>query len=461
MKGKDFFISATKVLEDRGRFEAPLWAYGFLHRHFPTMRQYLLFRGNEITTAGKFVDCPLIPARINEVGPNRTRYAHKDFSPLINVRTHPLGSSNAILNNKLAEQFHNLLEVLCLKNAFDSFDLLSISYYLLLRNRISEAISTFRLIPQPEELTPLSLQYDHFAAYLAVLQTDLERAKAIARKHQNHPVARWAKLFTTMLQHISEAEAAEGPAAAETMPSDTAGSTDKTTFLEFAAVEGQVSIRHQGVAEVVLNCYKMDLELLFSTNPFVTQDLSRFSIIQPNVSLPIRLAEQSTTSVTTTVVSIPSELGAENVFMELLGAGHRCVQASYANVLNVLLNERRGLLYVRKRADGKPVPISYVKVYAQTKDGTTRFYKDGYTDLRGVFDFVKLSTNELEEVSRFAILVNTQDFGSVVREAQPPPQVPSTSIAPVSVNRQHQKSWARSKKKEYEKWMDDDSDGLE
>eukprot|EP01012_Entosiphon_sulcatum_P001344 TRINITY_DN10254_c0_g1_i1.p1 TRINITY_DN10254_c0_g1~~TRINITY_DN10254_c0_g1_i1.p1 ORF type:complete len:1646 (-),score=270.32 TRINITY_DN10254_c0_g1_i1:234-5171(-) len=367
MKGKDFFISATKVLEDRGRFEAPLWAYGFLHRHFPTMRQYLLFRGNEITTAGKFVDCPLIPARINEVGPNRTRYAHKDFSPLINVRTHPLGSSNAILNNKLAEQFHNLLEVLCLKNAFDSFDLLSISYYLLLRNRISEAISTFRLIPQPEELTPLSLQYDHFAAYLAVLQTDLERAKAIARKHQNHPVARWAKLFTTMLQHISEAEAAEGPAAAETMPSDTAGSTDKTTFLEFAAVEGQVSIRHQGVAEVVLNCYKMDLELLFSTNPFVTQDLSRFSIIQPNVSLPIRLAEQSTTSVTTTVVSIPSELGAENVFMELLGAGHRCVQASYANVLNVLLNERRGLLYVRKRADGKPVPISYVKVYAQTK----------------------------------------------------------------------------------------------
>jgi hypothetical protein len=35
----------------------------------------------------------------------------------------------------------------------------------------------------------------------------------------------------------------------------------------------------------------------------------------------------------------------------------------------------------------KPVPKIYVKCFAKMKTGKTRFYKDGYTDLRGSFDY--------------------------------------------------------------------------
>ncbi|MDG1897698.1 MAG: hypothetical protein P8J37_22595 [Fuerstiella sp.] len=36
------------------------------------------------------------------------------------------------------------------------------------------------------------------------------------------------------------------------------------------------------------------------------------------------------------------------------------------------------------------------KAYAKMKNGSTQFYKDGHTDLRGRFDYASLSTNDLD-----------------------------------------------------------------
>ena len=61
-----------------------------------------------------------------------------------------------------------------------------------------------------------------------------------------------------------------------------------------------------------------------------------------------------------------------------------------------------------------------MKAYARMNDGRVRFYKDGYTDLRGKFDYASLNTNEIEQVDRFSLLVMSEDQGAVVREARPP-----------------------------------------
>ena len=66
------------------------------------------------------------------------------------------------------------------------------------------------------------------------------------------------------------------------------------------------------------------------------------------------------------------------------------------------------------------LPKIYVKVYAKMKNGGVKFYKDGYTDLRGRFDYTSLSTNELDNVERFSMLVLSEEHGGVVREAAPP-----------------------------------------
>ena len=49
-----------------------------------------------------------------------------------------------------------------------------------------------------------------------------------------------------------------------------------------------------------------------------------------------------------------------------------------------------------------------------------QFYKDGYTDIRGCFDYVSLDTDQLLGVKRFAILVSSADAGALVKECGPP-----------------------------------------
>jgi hypothetical protein len=66
-----------------------------------------------------------------------------------------------------------------------------------------------------------------------------------------------------------------------------------------------------------------------------------------------------------------------------------------------------------------------VKVYGRkaaqaADDHTGAFYKDGYTDLRGRFDYASLSTDDLAQTARFAILVIHSEHGAVVKEAPPP-----------------------------------------
>ncbi|MHC4202296.1 MAG: hypothetical protein ACYSU0_20075, partial [Planctomycetota bacterium] len=59
-------------------------------------------------------------------------------------------------------------------------------------------------------------------------------------------------------------------------------------------------------------------------------------------------------------------------------------------------------------------------VYARANGRGAEFYKDGYTDLRGRFDYTSLSTDELDRVAKFSILVLSDEFGGVVREAGAP-----------------------------------------
>lgn len=61
-----------------------------------------------------------------------------------------------------------------------------------------------------------------------------------------------------------------------------------------------------------------------------------------------------------------------------------------------------------------------MKVFAREKSGKETFYKDGYTDLGGRFDFVQTSANKIGEVKRFAILVLSDKLGSIIKECDPP-----------------------------------------
>jgi hypothetical protein len=60
-------------------------------------------------------------------------------------------------------------------------------------------------------------------------------------------------------------------------------------------------------------------------------------------------------------------------------------------------------------------------VYATSKFGASpTFYKDGYTDLRGRFDYYSLVGKEQSTATSFAVLVLSDEFGAVVCNADAP-----------------------------------------
>ena len=128
-------------------------------------------------------------------------------------------------------------------------------------------------------------------------------------------------------------------------------------------------------------------------------------------------------------MELPPELHNRNLLIEIEGDGQRQTQTYFAHSLDVRLFENYGQLQVLQQREKRPLSTVYVKVYARLKNGQVRFYKDGYTDLRGRFDYVSLNTNDLEQVEKFSVLLLSPEQGAVVREVAPPRR-PVTPVQP-------------------------------
>ena len=75
----------------------------------------------------------------------------------------------------------------------------------------------------------------------------------------------------------------------------------------------------------------------------------------------------------------------------------------------------------------KPLPQVYVKCFCETNSGAIKFYKDGFTDLRGKFDYVSLNTDLVNEVEKFSILMISKEYGSIIATCNPPKLIKETS----------------------------------
>jgi hypothetical protein len=321
------------------------------------------------------------------------------------------------MNDRFHAQYERLMKILTYRREFSADDLMSVTAYLLLQDRIEEALGFFDRVNAGELAT--RLQYDYFSAYLAFSKGEPKAAKTTALQYAKYPIDRWRLAFANV---VSQADEIEAQATKVVDPEDrnqiqTARAAKAPAF-EFTVDAKKVRINAQNLSEVRVNYYLMDIEVLFSRNPFVQHDSKQFSLVVPNLTQVVPLAETKAV----TEFPLPDSLAAKNVLVEIVGGGITRSQASYSTAMRAQLFENEGQLRVTREADGKPLSKAYVKTYARMQDGSVRFYKDGYTDLRGRFDYTSLSTDELDQVDRFSLLVMSDDHGAVVREASPPKQ---------------------------------------
>jgi hypothetical protein len=448
MRARAVYVAIIEALEARRAFDPTLWGYALLHGDVPRIRAWLRAQGDALLAAGPTLD--MVGLDAEDLG----AYEHLELAPLVNARAHRLGPKLRILNAGLAAQYARFLELVAHRPAPTAEDLLAAAHYLLAQDRVTPALAVLARIA-PGALAD-RMQHDYLAGYAACLAGDLPRARAIATRWRDHPVDRWRHRFAAlaaMLDEVDEAAPVDptggaprpaGQAVGVPTPRNSASLVDPTGELprpagnsaslvdprsrdqqqaelaakqpafDLAADRDGVVVHSQHVARLELRFFEMDVELLFSRQPFVQSDVSRFSFIEPSHRevLAPPAPEQR--------VAWPAHLRGKNVVVEAVGAGMRKAKVHYANDLTTNLAHQYGQLRVQRASDARPLGATYVKVYARNRGGAIAFYKDGYTDLRGWFDYASLSTTELDSVERFAILVCSDHAGAAILEAGPP-----------------------------------------
>ncbi|MDB6175305.1 MAG: hypothetical protein JWL59_4616 [Chthoniobacteraceae bacterium] len=436
----EFWRKLIAFLAGHHVYNDVLYSYAVVHNEPAALGEWLMHRDEFIAQCG-----PWFTSKLITIDPiERRAYQQLEYTPLVNQRAHRLGAENRIPNPVLRGQYQELLRILTHKPALDPIDEMSVTYYLFLQDRVEEALVRFETIKP--ELLPTRIQYDYFRCYAAFYREKPEEARSIASSYQQYPVDRWRKLFSDVIIQINEVEGAATQPVQPATPDRDARQAELTggePSFDFKVDNRTIALNWRNLREVTVNYYRMDPEFLFSSNPFVAQDPGRFSIIKPGRSMRLVLPEGKEML----EIPLPEDFARANVLVEIFGAGQRKTEAYHANTLRLILMENCGRLELRDQAANKPVSKAYVKVYARLRNGQTRFFKDGYSDLRGRFDYSSLNSSEHEappvpmarniapgapvdtqmlrpeelgQVEKLAILVVSEKNGTLTREVNPP-----------------------------------------
>jgi hypothetical protein len=349
----------------------------------------------------------------------------------------------------------------------------------------SQAEETEGLRTTGVDLTRMQRKYA--AAWLALADPDTSpqdaarRAADIAAEERGACrdvtwASRWDRLSEVAAEALSAHadDAGPGPAGAGVA----AASVPPSLCLEEGLGPREVVIRaSRGIGNgssdsssgdaVCLRAFKIDVELLLSSSPSpfeVVRQLAGAAAPQPvaphaeaMLSLPDPPARKDSGSGPAFEESVlrvqlsqafPNLPASSSVVLEACYAGLTRTLRRLGGSLRVRLWEERGELQALVtgyqesndddeedgRRDGKPVAAAYVKVWARRRGGTGEgFLKDGYTDVRGKFDYFSTTgggtdgtagvggTGTGGGTTRLAVLVHHPELGACVVEAAPPP----------------------------------------
>ncbi|MEC7723984.1 MAG: hypothetical protein VYD05_00620, partial [Planctomycetota bacterium] len=403
LRDRAFFEALLPKLRDRHAFDLTIWSYALLHRDADATAEYLRHRDDFLGRCGRSLNAPLVRIDSKERG----RYQHVEFSPLVHQRAHQLGSARMIGNQDLANQYAAFMNVLSYRTELDSADWLAVTYYFLLQDRVAEALQAFDRV-DPEQIEA-KVQHDYLAAYLCFFTGDVDKARRLASKHEQHPAAHWRARFVEVLAQLDEAEGKARDRGEEQTPQTLAATAPA---LELAVEGRDVAISYKNLDEVEVRYYELDVEFAFSAQPFAGPDGASAAFVKPNFQ-ETRTLDQAASQL---AYELPQQFWQKNVLVEVRAGGLVRSRQYFANALDVQFLESYGQVAVSEPKSNKPLSKTYVKVFARLADGRVRFHKDGYTDLRGRFDYVSVSDDPNRGATRYAVLVLDEQRGAVIRE---------------------------------------------
>lgn len=433
MQDEDVYRVVIDALDHAKLPHAELWAYAFKHRDEKAMRTYLSVRSDLISLVG-----PSLRSSLLDVEPVQRRiHELLEYAPLVRARIHRLGEQNEILNPTFRAQYQSFVRSLGFSREINAEDNLVLAYYLLIQNRIAEAIEAFDRVDRAE--VPSQLQYDYLGAYLALHREQYDEAEAVARRYADYPIPRWQSRFSQLLSQLGQRRSlnqveklvsVERQDGSEPIPEGSgdlsvidrerrqASASDQQPEVIVRVEGNSLRIDHRRAKEVQLRFYGVDLEHLFSKAPFVREDLQRMAMVRPMRTEQIRFDESTGVG----RFDLNENLRRQTLLVEVVAGAARSTALYYGGDITTYVSESFGQLQTTDSNSHRPISTAYVKVYAKYPDGDVRFYKDGYTDSRGRFDYASLSAGDAKGAMRFAILVISEEKGATLHDVAAPNQ---------------------------------------
>ncbi|MCW1913671.1 hypothetical protein OJ996_08800 [Luteolibacter sp. GHJ8] len=395
LRDRGFFHEATKILRERLHYSPEIAAYGLFHGEVDAIRD-LIENSSFAKTLGPWLDSPLIQVR-----PLVHRdWATLEFDPLVNPRAHRFADKERLTHAEAKQHYTELLDILAWKPELDADDQLALTAHLLLQDRVAEALERFDRI-EPAKL-PATMAYDYIAAVVSFYRSKPEEARAFAVRHAQLPPGPWQQRFAAILSQADEIAALAVP-----RPIEQEKPKEEIPMLDLAlGADGKLLVKQRQLDKTLLQLFSVDLEMLFSKNPFLAGDGASLPGILANETREVPLAAAETP------VDLPEAFRHGNVLVAAKSGTTRVLKVLDSRALEITRRPEERTLQVFDSSTRLPLPGSYVKVYAETDGGEAVFHKDGYTDLRGKFDYLSHTGSKLEEIRRIAILISHPEKGA-------------------------------------------------
>jgi len=222
---------------------------------------------------------------------------------------------------------------------------------------------------------------------------------------------------------------------------------------------GRIALIHSNISEIDIKFYLLDLETMFTRDPKISEIMNKdtnnenninnnmkehFGFVQANFSHTIKIPEDKIYNIdNSTSFEIPKEFINKNIFVEIKAESIKLFDIYLSSNILIVITESIGELKVLDN-NLKPIIKAYVKVYVELKNNNDiQFYKDGYTDLNGKFNYLALNTDQLKNAKKFYIFVSEEKQGATIKECYPPKNIQRTGednlLGDIQRHRQNQR----------------------
>ncbi len=419
LQDKAFMRKVFEALDARGVYSAPLWSHALANKDpadAPRLAQIFAERAARKRAAKKLG--PYFKSSLVSIEPEETDlFEHREYWPLVNARVHPLAGKSESGNEGLAKTYREFLNVLAAKPQLTLNDRLLAAVYLLAQDRVEDA----RRIVAPDLANNASqghsLQLGYLRAYFAFIDGDMETAGRVGRAYADAASPVWRARFRELRAQVDEVLGKGGPAQ------DAAAEAPSLALAEVPHEKGApraFAVTARALKACTLRAYPIDVEILFSKNPFGRGDVTgAFTFLKPAWEETVNLAADGTAR-----VELPPAFARKDYVLEATGAEGRATARLEvaACELDVQVVKEFGQVRV-KGPDGKPVPGAYVKAFARGRGNEEPvFHKDGYTDRRGVFDYASVTSDAPFRPTELSVLVIHDTLGAKTFKVAPPLQ---------------------------------------